>query len=227
MFDSILSAQQLAKPAHSEKVLGLSPEGWTERFDCLVPTTCSVVDLTLKPEGSVDTFMRRGCQGLSTDMDDSTPCPSELLSWCPTAECTSDYLPFSSSVWTSPLLPRFLHPQLNASWLPRRCAAAFLSFFCFVSNNKNGWIVLFPRPPSSPRRLPFSFHIRQLSSFIHSPFTSSLCLMLPLSHLSYPPPWMCALPLSAFKLTLPACSPSPPPSWCRILISSTMTGRNP
>lgn len=82
--------------------------------------------------------------------------------------------------------------------------------FCFVSNNKNGWIVPFPRPPSSPRRLPFSFHIRQLSSFIHSPFTSSLCLMLPLSHLSYPPPWMCALPLSAFKLTLPACSPSPP-----------------
>lgn len=71
MFDSILSAQQLAKPAHSEKVLGLSPEGWTERLDCLVPTTCSVVDLTLKPEGSVDTFMRRGCQGLSTDMDDS------------------------------------------------------------------------------------------------------------------------------------------------------------
>lgn len=100
---------------------------------------------------------------------------SEILSWCLTAEWTSDNLTFSSSARTFPPLPRLLHPQLNA-WLSTPGSVPPLSSpFCFVSNIKKGWIVLFPWPPSSPRCLPFSFHIRQLSSFIHSPFTSSAC----------------------------------------------------
>lgn len=128
MFDSSLSAQRLAKPAHRRFWVWGQKDGrrvWTVSSQPLsaVVLLCSGSDP--EPEGSVDAVMRRGRQGLLTDMDDSLPC----LSWCPTAEWTSDYLPFSASVWTSPLRPRFLHPQLNASWLPPRCAAAFLSFF--------------------------------------------------------------------------------------------------
>lgn len=100
---------------------------------------------------------------------------SEILSWCLTAQWTSDNLTFSSSARTSPPLPRLLHPQLNAWLFTPGSVPPLSSPFCFVSNNKKGWIVLFPWPPSSPRRLPFSFHIRQLSSFIHSTFTSSAC----------------------------------------------------
>lgn len=57
-----------------------------------------------------------------------------------------------------------------------------LPVLCFVSINKKGWIVLFLALPSLPDVFQspsvFSFPCPFCSSFIHSPFTSSLSLSL-------------------------------------------------